>query len=183
LTLQLVKRELEISKLQESIAKTIEEKVTGEQRRYWLNELLKAIKKELGLETDDKTALSEKFRERIEAKKDKCPPHVLQVIEEELTKLQLLEASSSEFSVTRNYLDWLTAVPWGDYSDENFDVHHAQCILDEDHYGLADVKERILEFIAVGKLRGSSQGLIIPSYFILNECCYYPCIHICYSYS
>ncbi|XP_039786435.1 lon protease homolog, mitochondrial-like isoform X4 [Panicum virgatum] len=161
LTLQLVKRELEISKLQESIAKTIEEKVTGEQRRYWLNELLKAIKKELGLETDDKTALSEKFRERIEAKKDKCPPHVLQVIEEELTKLQLLEASSSEFSVTRNYLDWLTAVPWGDYSDENFDVHHAQCILDEDHYGLADVKERILEFIAVGKLRGSSQGKII----------------------
>jgi len=161
LTLELVKRELEISKLQESIAKTIEEKVTGEQRRYLLNELLKAIKKELGLETDDKTALSEKFRERIETKKDKCPPHVLQVIEEELTKLQLLEASSSEFSVTRNYLDWLTAVPWGDYSDENFDVHHAQCILDEDHYGLADVKERILEFIAVGKLRGSSQGKII----------------------
>jgi hypothetical protein len=94
---------------------------------------------ELGLETDDKTALSglflkiyhffvvrtqnrfslfslaEKFRERIEAKKDKCPPHVLQVIEEELTKLQLLEASSSEFSVTRNYLDWLTLLPWGDY--------------------------------------------------------------------
>lgn len=163
------------------------------------------------METDDKTALSglffktwyfvvvptknrfaiiylaDKFRERIEAKKDKCPPHVLQVIEEELTKLQLLEASSSEFSVTRNYLDWLTVLPWGDYrfvlsvffleyigwidmslcvgfsvygSDENFDVHHAQHILDEDHYGLADVKERILEFIAVGKLRGSSQGLI-----------------------
>ncbi|XP_025792824.1 lon protease homolog, mitochondrial-like [Panicum hallii] len=161
LTLELVKRELEISKLQESIAKTIEEKVTGEQRRYLLNELLKAIKKELGLETDDKTALSEKFRERIEAKKDKCPPHVLQVIEEELTKLQLLEASSSEFSVTRNYLDWLTLLPWGDYSDENFDVYHAQFILDEDHYGLANVKERILEFIAVGKLRGSSQGKII----------------------
>jgi hypothetical protein len=56
-----------------------------------------------------------KFRERIEAKKDKCPPHVLQVIEEELTKLQLLEASSSEFNVTRNYLDWLTVLPWGNY--------------------------------------------------------------------
>ncbi|ONM61008.1 Lon protease, mitochondrial [Zea mays] len=116
---------------------------------------------ELGLETDDKTALSAKFRERIESKKDKCPPHVLQVIEEELTKLQLLEASSSEFSVTRNYLDWLTVLPWGNYSDENFDVHHAQKILDEDHYGLSDVKERILEFIAVGKLRGTSQGKII----------------------
>ncbi|RCV14628.1 hypothetical protein SETIT_2G440400v2 [Setaria italica] len=161
LTLELVKKEMEISKLQQSIAKAIEEKISGDQRRYLLNEQLKAIKKELGLETDDKTALSAKFRERIESKKDKCPPHVLQVIEEELTKLQLLEASSSEFNVTRNYLDWLTVLPWGNYSDENFDVHHAQKILDEDHYGLSDVKERILEFIAVGKLRGTSQGKII----------------------
>ncbi|KAI4349898.1 hypothetical protein L6164_010441 [Bauhinia variegata] len=161
LTLELVKKEMEISKIQESIAKAIEEKISGEQRRYLLNEQLKAIKKELGLETDDKTALTGKFRERIEPKREKCPPHVLQVIDEELTKLQLLEASSSEFNVTRNYLDWLTALPWGEYSDENFDVIRAQKILDEDHYGLTDVKERILEFIAVGKLRGSSQGKII----------------------
>ncbi|XP_010259312.1 PREDICTED: lon protease homolog, mitochondrial-like isoform X2 [Nelumbo nucifera] len=161
LTLELVKKEMEISKIQESIAKAIEEKISGEQRRYLLNEQLKAIKKELGLETDDKTALSAKFREKLEPNKERCPPHVLQVIEEELTKLQLLEASSSEFNVTRNYLDWLTALPWGNYSDENFDVHHAQTILDEDHYGLSDVKERILEFIAVGKLRGTSQGKII----------------------
>ncbi|KAL5217115.1 hypothetical protein ABZP36_017799 [Zizania latifolia] len=161
LTLELVKKELEISKLQQSIAKAIEEKITGEQRRYLLKEQLKAIKKELGLETDDKTALSEKFRKRIESRKEKCPSHVLQVIEEELTKLQLLEASSSEFGVTSNYLDWLTVLPWGNYSDENFDVHRAQRILNEDHYGLDDVKERILEFIAVGKLRGSSQGKII----------------------
>ncbi|GMY21993.1 lon protease homolog 1, mitochondrial-like [Fagus crenata] len=161
LTLELVKKEMEISKIQESITKAIEEKISGEQRRYLLNERLKAIKKELGLETDDKTELSAKFRERLEPNKDKIPPHVLQVIEEELTKLQLLEASSSEFNVTRNYLDWLTALPWGNYSDENFDVLRAQQILDEDHYGLADVKERILEFIAVGKLRGTSQGKII----------------------
>ncbi|OMO86271.1 hypothetical protein CCACVL1_09668 [Corchorus capsularis] len=161
LTLELVKKEMEISKIQETIAKAIEEKISGEQRRYLLNEQLKAIKKELGLETDDKTALSAKFRERLEPNREKCPPHVLQVIEEELTKLQLLEASSSEFNVTRNYLDWLTVLPWGNYSDENFDVLHAQKILDEDHYGLTDVKERILEFIAVGKLRGTSQGKII----------------------
>ncbi|KAL0311501.1 UNVERIFIED_CONTAM: Lon protease, mitochondrial [Sesamum angustifolium] len=161
LTLELVKKEMEISKIQESIAKAIEEKISGEQRRYLLNEQLKAIKKELGLETDDKTALSAKFRERLDPKKRKIPQHVLQVIEEELTKLQLLEASSSEFNVTRNYLDWLTALPWGEYSDENFDVIQAQKILDEDHYGLTDVKERILEFIAVGKLRGSSQGKIV----------------------
>ncbi|XP_073045454.1 lon protease homolog, mitochondrial [Primulina eburnea] len=161
LTLELVKKEMEISKIQESIAKAIEEKISGEQRRYLLNEQLKAIKKELGLETDDKTALSAKFKERLDPKKEKIPSHVLQVIEEELTKLQLLEASSSEFNVTRNYLDWLTALPWGEYSDENFVVNQAQKILDEDHYGLTDVKERILEFIAVGKLRGTSQGKII----------------------
>ncbi|XVF05957.1 hypothetical protein REPUB_Repub06bG0006100 [Reevesia pubescens] len=161
LTLELVKKEMEISKIQESIAKAIEEKISGEQRRYLLNEQLKAIKKELGLETDDKTALSAKFRERLEPNREKCPSHILQVIEEELTKLQLLEASSSEFNVTRNYLDWLTILPWGNYSDENFDVIRAQTILDEDHYGLTDVKERILEFIAVGKLRGTSQGKII----------------------
>lgn len=161
LTLELVKKEMEISKIQESIAKAIEEKISGEQRRYLLNEQLKAIKKELGLETDDKTALSAKFRERLGPNKERCPAHVLQVIEEELTKLQLLEASSSEFNVTRNYLDWLTSLPWGHYSEENFDVQRAQQILDSDHYGLSDVKERILEFIAVGKLRGTAQGKII----------------------
>ncbi|KAI3715606.1 hypothetical protein L6452_22592 [Arctium lappa] len=161
LSLELLKKEMEIHKIQESIAKAIEEKISTEQRRYLLNEQYKAIKKELGLETDDKTALTDKFRDRIDPNKEKIPPHVLQVIEEELKKLQLLEASSSEFNVTRNYLDWLTALPWGNYSDENFDVLRAQQILDEDHYGLADVKERILEFIAVGKLRGTSQGKII----------------------
>lgn len=161
LTLELMKKEMEISKIQETIAKAIEEKISGEQRRYLLNEQLKAIKKELGVETDDKSALSAKFKERIEPNKEKIPAHVLQVIEEELTKLQLLEASSSEFNVTRNYLDWLTILPWGNYSNENFDVARAQTILDEDHYGLSDVKERILEFIAVGRLRGTSQGKII----------------------
>ncbi|CAN8265279.1 unnamed protein product [Cochlearia groenlandica] len=161
LTLELMKKEMEISRIQESIAKTIEEKISGEQRRYLLNEQLKAIKKELGVETDDKSALSAKFKERFEPNKEKIPAHVLQVIEEEIAKLQLLEASSSEFNVTRNYLDWLTILPWGNYSNENFDVVRAQQILDEDHYGLADVKERILEFIAVGRLRGTSQGKII----------------------
>ncbi|KAI3803917.1 hypothetical protein L1987_32082 [Smallanthus sonchifolius] len=158
LSLELLKKEMEIHKIQESIAKAIEEKISTEQRRYLLNEQYKAIKKELGLETDDKTALTDKFRDRIDPNKEKIPPHVLLVIEEELKKLQLLEASSSEFNVTRNYLDWLTALPWGNYSDENFDILRAKQILDEDHYGLTDVKERILEFIAVGKLRGTSQG-------------------------
>ncbi|KAL3700088.1 hypothetical protein R1sor_018110 [Riccia sorocarpa] len=161
MTLTLLKKELELSKLQASIARGVEEKISGEQRRFFLMEQLKAIKKELGLETDDKTALTAKFKERMESRREGCPQHVLQVIEDELNKLQGLESSSSEFNVTRNYLDWLTSLPWGQYSEENFDVARAQEILDAEHYGLADVKERILEFIAIGKLRGSAQGKII----------------------
>ncbi|XP_065625885.1 lon protease homolog 1, mitochondrial-like isoform X1 [Quercus suber] len=106
---------------------------------------------ELGLEIDAKTALSAaKFRERLERNRNKIPLHVLQVINKELSMLQQFEASSIEFNETHNYLDWLTALPWGNYSDENFDVFRAKKILDEYHYGLADVKQRILEFIAVG---------------------------------
>ncbi|OMP09360.1 hypothetical protein COLO4_05555 [Corchorus olitorius] len=101
------------------------------------------------------------FRERVEANKEKYPPHVLQVIQGELKNLDQLEANSSEFNGTCDYLDWLTLLPWGNYSEEKFDVIGAQKILDEDHYGLTDVKERILEFIAVAKLRGTSQGKII----------------------
>ncbi|KAF2540817.1 hypothetical protein F2Q68_00033166 [Brassica cretica] len=161
LALDLLKKEVEVNKIQASIAKTVEEKFSGERRQIVLKEQLKAIKKELGVETDSKSAFSEKFKERIEVNKDKIPKHVLKVIEEHLTKLQLLEPTSSEFDVTLNYLDWLTVLPWGNISDENFDVLKAEKILDEDHYGLSDVKERILEFIAVGSLRGTSQGKII----------------------
>ncbi|KAF3532572.1 hypothetical protein DY000_02043827 [Brassica cretica] len=161
LALDLLKKEVEVNKIQASIAKTVEEKFSGERRQIVLKEQLKAIKKELGVETDSKSAFSEKFKERIEVNKDKIPKHVLKVIEEHLTKLQLLEPTSSEFDVTLNYLDWLTVLPWGNLSDENFDVLRAEKILDEDHYGLSDVKERILEFIAVGSLRGTSQGKII----------------------
>ncbi|XP_024524109.1 lon protease homolog 1, mitochondrial [Selaginella moellendorffii] len=161
LALVLLKKELELAKLQATIAKNVEEKISGDQRRFFLMEQLKAIKKELGIEADDKTALTVKFKERLEPHRKQCPEHVLQVIDEELSKLQGLESSSSEFNVTRNYLDWLTALPWGQYSKENFDVRQAQTVLDEDHYGLSDVKERILEFIAVGKLKGTAVGKII----------------------
>ena len=75
--------------------------------------------------------------------------------------MSTLEPQASEFGVTRNYLDWITQIPWGQKSTENFDTTEAQHILDADHYGLKDVKDRILEFIAVGKLRGSVQGKII----------------------
>ena len=75
--------------------------------------------------------------------------------------MEHLEPAASEFNVTRNYLDWLTNVPWGVRSPENYDIRHATRVLDEDHYGLKDVKDRILEFIAVGRLRGTVEGEII----------------------
>ncbi|CAI5511722.1 unnamed protein product [Closterium sp. Naga37s-1] len=161
LALMLLKKELELAKLQANIAKGVEEKLAGESRRYMLMEQLKAIKKELGLEKDDKTALIGRFKEKLQPFQQNCPPAAMQVIEEEMAKLQGLEASSSEFNVTRNYLDWLTSIPWGHYSEENLDVVRAQQVLDADHYGLTDVKERILEFIAVGRLKGSTHGKII----------------------
>ncbi|CAI5974498.1 unnamed protein product [Closterium sp. NIES-64] len=161
LALMLLKKELELAKLQANIAKGVEEKLAGESRRYMLMEQLKAIKKELGLEKDDKTALIGRFKEKLQPFQQNCPPAAMQVIEDEMAKLQGLEASSSEFNVTRNYLDWLTSIPWGHYSEENLDVVRAQQVLDADHYGLTDVKERILEFIAVGRLKGSTHGKII----------------------
>mmetsp|Transcript_2627 Transcript_2627/g.4154 ORF Transcript_2627/g.4154 Transcript_2627/m.4154 type:complete len:631 (+) Transcript_2627:155-2047(+) len=105
--------------------------------------------------------LVERFVEKFKPFKDGAPAQIERVITEELQKLAGLEASSSEFNVTRNYLDWLTSIPWGHSSQERLDIVEASKVLDADHYGLDDVKERILEFIAVGQLRGSTQGKII----------------------
>jgi len=158
-TLLLLKKELELNKLQTEITRQVEDKMSANQRRYLLMEQLKHIKKELGLEKDDKEALVAKFTERIEGKE--LPAEAAKTVEEELAKLQLLEPASSEFNVTRNYLDWLTGLPWGVFSEENFSLRHAEQVLAEDHYGLEDIKERILEFIAVGALVGSTQGKIL----------------------
>ncbi|XP_049812464.1 lon protease homolog, mitochondrial-like [Schistocerca nitens] len=159
LSLALLKKEFELSKLQQKIGREVEEKVKQQHRKYILHEQLKIIKKELGLEKDDKDAIEDKFRERI---KDKTVPKpVMDVLNEELHKLSLLEGHSSEFNVTRNYLDWLTCLPWGLTSDENLDIERAMEILDEDHYGMEDVKKRVLEFIAVSQLKGSTQGKIL----------------------
>jgi Lon-like ATP-dependent protease len=159
--LELISKELELSKVQQVIKEQVEEKVSKNQRQYLLMEQLKAIKKELGMEKDDKETMLTKYKDRLAAFKDKIPAAVMEVIDEEMNKLSMLEKNSSEFNVTRNYLDWLTQLPWGKATEENFDLQKAKQILDEDHYGLSDIKERILEFIAVSKLKGSTQGKII----------------------
>lgn len=159
MSLSLLKKEYELSKLQQKIGKEVEEKVKQQHRKYILHEQLKVIKKELGLEKDDKDAIGEKFRERLA---DKTVPQAVQtVIDEELNKLNFLEGHSSEFNVTRCYLDWLTSLPWGITSEENLKLEDAQVILDQDHYGMEDIKKRILEFIAVSQLKGTTQGKIL----------------------
>jgi len=160
-SLVLLKKEVEIGKIQADIGKKVEEKISADQRKYFLNEQLKSIKKELGLEKDDKSAMIEKFTKKFAPKREFAPEEVVKVVDEEIQKLSGLEPSSSEFNVTRNYLEWLTSLPWGVVGEEKLDIAHARDILDGDHYGLKDVKERILEFIAVGKLRGTTQGKII----------------------
>ena len=157
--LLLLKKELDISKLQSTINQRIEATISKTQREFFLREQLKAIKKELGMEKDDKTLDSEKFEERLKIRK--VPEDVMKVIREEMDKLSALEVQSAEYGVCRNYLDWLTIVPWGIYSDETHDLKKAEQILEEDHYGLKDIKERILEFIGVGKLTGGVKGSII----------------------
>jgi Lon-like ATP-dependent protease len=107
-----------------------------------------------------RTPLSNRYEESLKEKTE-IPKEARKVIEEEMERMKTLEKNSSEFNVTRNYLDWLTSLPWGNLSEDVFDVSRAQDILDEEHHGMKDVKDRILEFIAVSKLKNSAQGKII----------------------
>ena len=157
--LVLLKKELEVSRLQTKISKQIEQKISAQQREFFLREQLKAIKKELGLEKEGKVSEIEKFQKRLA----KLTPNeeAQKAIDEEIEKLRLIEPSSPEYNVSRNYLDWLTILPWGKHSKDNYNIERARRVLDRDHYGLKDVKDRILEFIAVGKLKGDISGSIL----------------------
>ena len=157
--LLLLKKEVEISKIQNRIVRQIENKMSDQRRDFFLKEQLKAIKKELGLEKEGKETEIEKFQERIQ--KLELIEEALQTIDDEMEKFSLLEPMSPEYTVSRNYLDWLTILPWGKTSKDNYNLKRAARILDRDHYGLKDVKARILEFIAVGKMKGGISGSII----------------------
>ncbi|KAF8875375.1 P-loop containing nucleoside triphosphate hydrolase protein [Infundibulicybe gibba] len=136
----------------------VDSKIAKRQRKYHLMEQLKAIKKELGMESDSKDELIEKFKERAATLKMLEP--VRKVFDEEISKFAGLEPAASEANVTRNYLEWLTQIPWGQHTPENYSITHAQTVLNKDHYGLKDTKNRILEFLAVGKLCGTVEGKI-----------------------
>lgn len=157
--LVLLKKELEITKIKTRISKRIEEQLSKQQREFFLKQQLQEIKKELGIAKDDTQAEIEKYEKRL--KKLVLSDEARDRIKEELEKLRLLGPSSAEFNVTRAYLDWLTVLPWGIYTKDNYNVSKAARILDKDHYGLEDVKERILELISVGIIKGDLSGSII----------------------
>lgn len=115
------------------------------------------------MDKDDKEELLGKYKEKLDAIQNRAAlnPEILKTIEEEMKKLGTLERNSAEFNVTRSYLDWLTAVPWGALTADLLDLKQARTVLDADHFGLDEVKKRILEFIAVGKLKKTVKGKII----------------------
>jgi Lon-like ATP-dependent protease len=125
--LELLKKEYLQAKLQREIAGQVEKQVMEHNRKAMLHEQLKVIKKELGITKDDKDAVAEKFQARLKGLT--VPVEVSAVIDEEMNKLNFLDPNSSEFNVTRNYLDWLTALPWGKTTDENLDVDNAQMVM------------------------------------------------------
>jgi len=158
-SLVLLKKELEISKLKAQISKRIEEQLSKQQREFFLKQQLQEIKKELGIAKDDTQAEIEKYEKRL--KKLNPSNEAREKIKEEIDKLRLLGPSSAEFNVSRAYLDWLTVLPWGVYTEDNYDPSKAEKVLNRDHYGLDDVKERILELINVGIVKGDLSGSII----------------------
>ncbi len=154
-----IKKEQELLRLQKKIQQQINEKIEKSQRDYYLKEELKTIKQELGMPTDSKSSDYLRFKESME--KLNLRGEAKEQVERELEKFQLMEPSSPEFSLIRNYLDTILSLPWNDPAPENIELDRARKILDADHYGLEDVKERIIEFLAVRKLRKDSKGSII----------------------
>ena len=157
--LVLIKKEHEISKLKAKISKRIEEQLSQQQREFFLKQQLQEIKKELGLTKDDTQAEIEKYQKRL--KKLVLSEEVQEKIDDEIEKMKLLGSASAEFNVSRSYLDWLTGLPWGVYTQDNYNLKKAEKILNKDHYGLHDVKDRILELISVGATKGDLTGSII----------------------
>ena len=143
-------RELEVLELGKKIQTEAQTEMTKVQREYFLREQLKAIKKELG-EEDEQTMEVEELRQKIEAAG--MPEEPEKEAKRELDRLSKLPTAAAEYSVIRTYLDWLVNLPWSKSTEDNLDIARARRVLDEDHYDLDDIKERILEYLAVRKLR------------------------------
>ncbi|HZE19088.1 MAG TPA: endopeptidase La, partial [Candidatus Angelobacter sp.] len=150
--------ELEILKLERKIEGQVRSQVHKNQKEFYLNEQLKAIRKELGYQNE----FSNEVDDLIQAvKKAKMPPEVHEKAIKEIDKLGKMSFMSPEATVVRNYVDWLVSLPWSTKTEDNPDIQNVEKILDEDHYGLKKIKERIIEYLAVLKLSGSLKGPIL----------------------
>jgi len=154
-----IKKEQELLRIQKKIQREINEKIEKSQRDYFLKEELKAIKTELGMTTDAKSSDYQRLKDKFES--FKFEGEVKEAVDQEMEKFSLMEPHSPEFTVTRNYLDVIASLPWAIPEPENFELKKAQEILEADHYGLNDVKTRIVEFLAVRKLRKDTKGSIV----------------------
>ncbi|MEE0621124.1 MAG: endopeptidase La, partial [Prevotella sp.] len=159
-TLRLLNRELQFLQLRNQIRMKTREELDEQQREYFLQQQIKNIKEELGRGegSPEKRELEEKARNK------KWSSEVAKVFEKELEKLDILNPQSPDYSVQLNYLQTYVSLPWGEYTQDDLDLKRAQRILDHDHYGMEKVKERILEYIAVLKLRGDLKSPIICLY-------------------
>jgi ATP-dependent Lon protease len=154
----ILRREIEILEIQKNIRSRVEKEMGESQREYLLREQMKAIQQELG-ERDERTTEIQDYKQKIEAAK--MPEAVRERAEKELERLEKMPYAAPEGVVVRTYLDWLVTLPWGVATKERLDIGEAQRVLDEDHYGLRQVKDRMLEFLAVRKLAGALKGPIL----------------------
>ncbi|KPL18168.1 MAG: peptidase [candidate division Zixibacteria bacterium SM23_81] len=153
-----VNRELNVLELGKQIQSRAASEMGRDQKEYFLREQLKAIQHELG-ETDQKTAEIEEFRKKIAAAR--MPSEALEAANRELDRLSRIPPAAAEYTVSRTFLDWLVSLPWSKGTKDNLDIPRAKQVLDEDHYNLEKVKERILEYLAVRKLKAEMKGPIL----------------------
>lgn len=155
---KILTNEMEILELERKINARVRKQMEKTQREYYLREQLKAIQKELG-EKDDRAAEGEELREKLE--KAKLPKEVKEKALKEIERLEKMPPMVAEATVVRNYLDWLLALPWNKQTKDRLDINVAEQILDEDHYGLKEVKDRILEYLAIRQLAQKMRGPIL----------------------
>ncbi|HYS78205.1 MAG TPA: endopeptidase La [Candidatus Dormibacteraeota bacterium] len=154
----LLNKEIELLNMQQEINSHAREEIDKSQREYFLRQQLKAIQNELG-EGNDLAEEVEQFRDK--ARKAKMPPKVFEEVERQVNKLERMHPDSAETATVRNYLDWMVNLPWSVQTKDNLDLKKAQQILDDDHYGLETIKERIIEYLAVRKLKKKMRGPIL----------------------
>jgi ATP-dependent Lon protease len=154
-----IKKEQELLRVQKKIQTEINGRIEKNQREYFLREELKTIKEELGITTDAKTSDYQKFKEKVDS--FKFEGEIKETVDSELEKFALMDSNSSEYIVTRNYLETIVTLPWAAPAEESYDLKEARAVLDGDHYGLEDVKKRIIEYLAVRKLKKDTKGSIL----------------------